>query len=80
MADKCNSTMAAVSENRRGPQEGNDQNNTSLERSAVGSRKPIVAGMLGDIKGVNHMRNDTQAQPDSTGGKCITGRTGRAGR
>jgi len=80
MTDKCNSTMEAVSENRRGPQEGDDQNNTSLERSAVGSRKPIVAGKLGNIKGVNHMRDDSQGQPDSTNGKCIMGRTGRAGR
>ena len=80
MEDKCDSTIAAVPENRRDSQEGDDQNNTSLERSAVGSRKPIVAGKLGDTKGVNHMRDDTQAQPDSTGGRCVMGRTGRAGR
>jgi hypothetical protein len=63
----------------KGPKEGTE-NTTTLDRSAVGSRKPIVAGKLGNIKGVDHMRDDSQGQPDSTGGRCVMGRTGRAGR
>lgn len=80
MAEKCAKTMAAISENRRDPIEGNDKDTTSQDRSSVGSRKPIVAGRLGDVKGLNHMRDDSQTQPDSTGGRCVMGRTGRAGR
>jgi hypothetical protein len=79
MADKCGKTMAAISENRRDPLEG-QENTVSQDRSAVGTRKPIVAGKLGDIKGVDHMRDDSQTQPDSTGGRNVMGRTGRAGR
>ncbi len=63
----------------KGPKEGTE-NTTTTDRSAVGSRKPIVAGKLGNIKGLDHMRDDSQGQPDSTGGRCVMGRTGRAGR
>ena len=63
----------------RGPKEGTE-NTTTRDRSAVGSRKPIVAGKTGNVKGVDHMRDDSQGQPDSTNGKCVMGRTGRAGR
>lgn len=74
MGDKCNSTMKAISDNRRMPLEG-EENTASQDRSTVGTRKPIVAGKLGAIKGHNHMNDDSQSQPDSTGGKCITGAT-----
>jgi hypothetical protein len=76
MADKCEKTMSAISENLRPPLEG-QENTVSQDRSAVGTRTPIVAGKLGDIKGVNHMRDDSQSQPDSTGGRNIMGRGSR---